>query len=1055
MLAQQIVAIASIETIEFDELFALVRSAAPYAELSRGVFESVLDLLSGRYPSDEFAELRPRISWDRIAGTIAGRKGSQSIAILNGGTIPDRGLYGVFLQGEGGQPGTRVGELDEEMVFETQTGDVFLLGASSWRVLDITRDRVLVAPAPGEPGKMPFWRGDGPGRPLEFGRAVGELTRELTSATRADATTRLESQHALEPQAAKNLLQYLDDQRDATRQVPSDRTIVIESFLDEIGDWRVAVLSPFGARVHAPWAIAVAARLRSESIGEVDFVWSDDGMVFRLPQSDAPPSSEWFLPRSDEVEEQVTRQLGSTAMFAARFRENAARALLLPRRRPDRRTPLWMQRRRAADLLTVAARYPAFPILLETYRECLRDTFDLPGLVSILADVERRAISIHTVDAARPSPFAASLMFAYTGTFLYEADAPLAERRAQALTLDHALLRELLGTADMRELLDVETIGEVAAELQLVATPYVKHADGVHDALLRIGPLTADEIAKRVVPYEQTSVAEWLIDLVASRRVIQVNVAGRQVLAAAEDAARLRDGLGVNPPPGLPSAFLDPVADPLGDLVSRFARTHGPFTAADAARALGLGEAPVVDKLRLLLERNRVVEGEFLPAARGREWCDADVLRTIKRRSLAKLRQEVEAVDPIALARFLPAWQGLDRKRRGLDGLLDAIDQLQGYPVPASALEQHILPTRVENYATSDLDQLCLAGEVVWRGIDAIGASDGRVALFLTDNYRLLAPPSVEIDDPLAIRVRDYLQAHGASFFDAIAAALGEFPSDVATALWQLVWAGHATNDTLAPLRTLGRSETRRGRHDRSSTRRGFRSRRAARLPGTDGRWSLLPAIHTDAVTAAKVLLATTLLNRHGIVTRTGVSKELVPGGFAAIYPVLKQMEETGKVRRGYFVAGLGGAQFAAPGAGDMLRAKPNPDEPDVWLLAATDPANPYGATLAWPDSVEAAARPQRAAGARVVLYDGRLIAWINRNASSVTTFLPEAQPDRGEAAQSIADALAHIAGRGEPVMLAKIDGEAVVLSELAEPLATAGFARTHRGLVHRGEPLR
>jgi ATP-dependent Lhr-like helicase len=1050
VLAQQIVAMVSVDSMSVDELFATVRSAAPYAELSRGLFESVLDLLSGRYPSDEFAELRPRISWDRLAGVVSPRKGAQRIAILNGGTIPDRGLYGVFLQGEGDRGGSRVGELDEEMVFETQTGDVFLLGASSWRVLEITRDRVTVAPAPGEPGKMPFWRGDGPGRPLEFGRAIGRLTHELASAKHQEAQTKLESQHALEPQAAKNLLQYLADQREATELVPSDRTIVVESFLDEIGDWRVALLSPFGARVHAPWAIAVAARLRAESIGEIDFVWSDDGLVFRLPQSDGPPPVEWFLPRSDEVEEQVTRQLGSTAMFAARFRENAARALLLPRRRPDRRTPLWMQRRRAADLLSVAAQYPAFPLLLETYRECLRDVFDLPGLVSILADIERRAIGVHTVDAVRPSPFAASLMFAYTGTFLYEGDAPLAERRAQALTLDHAQLRELLGSADMRELLDVETIATVASELQMLAEPQVKHADGVHDMLLRIGPLSADEIEQRVVVAHRGELADWLTDLVATRRVLQVPVGGRKVLAAAEDAARLRDALGVNPPPGLPSAFLDPVADPLGDLVSRYARTHAPFTAAAVATHLGIGEAPILDKLKQLLNRNRVVEGEFLPGARGREWCDAEVLRTIKRRSLAKLRKQVEAVDPVAYARFLPHWQGLDRRRRGLDGLLDVVEQLQGYPLPASSLEQHVLPTRLEGYAASDLDQLCLAGEIVWRGVDSLGAADGRIALYLADDYPLLAPPVAEVADPLAQQVADYLRSHGASFFDAIAQHLGAFPHDVVAALWQLVWAGQVTNDTLAPLRTLGGSQrATRARGRRSS----FRSRRAARLPGSDGRWSLLPTTQNVSSTQRGVRLAHTLLARQGIVMRGGVSRELVAGGFAAVYPVLKQMEESGKVRRGYFVAGQGGAQFAAPGASELVRAKSDPDEPDVWLLAATDPANAYGAALPWPEAAAQATGPQRAAGARVVLLDGRLVAWVNRNASAVTTFLPEAQPDRGIAAQAIADALARIASRGEGVLLAKVDGQAVMLSELAEPLAVAGFARTHRGVVHRGEP--
>ena len=514
LLAQQIVAMVARETLEVDELYATIRGAAPYADLPRSAFEGVLDLLAGRYPSDEFAELRRRINWDRIAGTVSSRKGTQSLAILNGGTIPDRGLYGVFLVGEGpnGTGGSRVGELDEEMVFETHAGEVFLLGASSWRVLEITRDRVLVAPAPGEPGRMPFWRGDAPGRPVEFGRAIGRLARELTAADESEARTTLQNHHALDEQAADNLLKYLSDQQESTDETPSDRAIVIESFIDEIGDWRVCILSPFGARVHAPWAMAVAARLREEELGEVDMNWSDDGIVFRLPESDSPPTADRFLPPSEDVEDMVTRQLGSTALFAARFRENAARALLLPKRRPQGRTPLWMQRRKSADLLQVASRYPKFPILLETYRECLRDVFDLPGLVSLLKDIERRAVRIVSTQTSAPSPFASSLLFNYTANFLYEGDAPLAERRAAALALDHTQLRELLGSADLRDLLDGETIEQLSLELAKLDRPVVRDADQLHDLLQLLGDLSRDEIFARCDSSEVGSSARRLLD---------------------------------------------------------------------------------------------------------------------------------------------------------------------------------------------------------------------------------------------------------------------------------------------------------------------------------------------------------------------------------------------------------------------------------------------------------------------------------------------------------------------------------------------------------------
>lgn len=1071
LLAQQLVAMVTRDDLPVDELYATVRGAAPYADLPRGAFDGVLDLLSGRYPSDEFAELRPRLTWDRVAGTISPRKGAQRIAILNGGTIPDRGLYGVFLVGDGpdGTGGSRVGELDEEMVFETHPGDVFLLGASSWRVLDITKDKVLVAPAPGEPGKMPFWRGEGPGRPLEFGRAIGELARELTQGLRSDGeeavTGRLTERHALDSGAASTLLRYLEDQAEATGEPPSDRSIIVESFLDEIGDWRICVLSPFGTRVHAPWAMAVAARLREEELGEVDYSWTDDGMIFRLPESPQPPPAEFFLPKAEEVEDQVTSQLGSTAMFAARFRENAARALLLPKRQPGRRQPLWMQRRRAADLLAVASRYPSFPILLETYRECLRDVFDLPGLVSLLRDIEKRVVRVETVESQQPSPFASSLLFNYVGNFIYEGDAPLAERRAQALALDHAQLRELLGGAELRELLDGDTIDQLGLELQKLADPYCRHADAAHDLMLSLGDLTAEELFARCDREAVTreDLDAWLQELVDARRAIQVRIGGELRYAATEDAARLRDALGVNPPAGLPGAFLEQVADPLGDLVSRYARTHAPFPAADAARRLGLGEAVVRGALERLRDAGRVVEGEFVPGRRGREWCDVSVLRTIKRRSLAKLRKQVEAVPAEALARFLPIWQGVTQPRKGLDGVLDAIEQLQGAPLPASDLEKEILPSRVKEYAAGQLDELMLAGEVVWQGVDSLGQNDGRIALYLTDQFSLvgrLPGPLADEEDTLEKQVRELLAERGALFFDEIARATGQFPNDVLAALWRLVWRGEATNDTLAPLRALiaqggGKSReavgatTRRGRS-------GFRSRRRTRLPGADGRWSLLERFHGGVTPTERLAaLAAQLVERHGILTRDQIAREQLEGGFSAVYPVLKAMEESGKVRRGYFVDGQGGAQFAAGGADELLRSRNRDDEPPTHVLAATDPANPYGVALAWPESGtagEESGRPQRAAGCRVVLCDGALLGYLNKTGQTLLTFLPDAEPERSQQATRLADALARRARERRSILLTKIDSGSAIASPMAGPLTKAGFVATTRGLLCRSD---
>ena len=1068
VLAQQIVAIASMDEVGVEDLYALVRRAAPFADLPRGSFEGVLDMLSGRYPSDEFAELKPRIVWDRIGGKVRGREGARRVAVVNAGTIPDRGLYGVFLAGEDAGKSRRVGELDEEMVFESRAGEVFLLGASSWRIEEITHDRVIVTPAPGEPGKMPFWHGDRPGRPPEFGKAIGELTRTLAGETRRDAVKRLTGEHGLDPRAAANLRAYVEEQSAATGEVPSDRTIVVERYLDEMGDWRVCVLTPFGARVHAPWATAVLAKLGSERASEAEMLWSDDGIVFRLPESDEPPDVADFFPAPDEVEELVTRSLGGTSLFAARFRENAARALLLPRRHPGRRSPLWAQRKRAADLLAVASRYGSFPILLETYRECLRDVFDLPGLVEILHRVATRRLRVVTVDSRTPSPFAASLLFSYVANFIYDGDAPLAERRAQALSVDQAQLRELLGEAELRELLDARAIEELERTLQRLEGRPVSNPDGLHDLLLSLGDLTEEEIRLRVSPPD--AAATWLRRLVAERRVIPVTIAGERRYAAAEDAARLRDALGVPPPPGLPDAFLESVAEPLGDLVARFARTHGPFRAEDLAARFGLPIGPVRTALERLAEEERVVEGDFLPGGRSREWCDADVLKSLKRRSLAKLRREIEPVEPAAFARFLLEWQNVTRPRAGLDALLSVVEQLQGAAVPASVLETEVLPARISGYKPADLDVLCAAGEVLWRGVSPIGPHDGRVALFLPDRYRLLAPPAGAAEGELAGKVRDLLARRGALFFSDLVSETGAFPREIVDALWDLVWAGEATNDTLAPLRSYVRGPA--SRAGRKQFRgRSFRSRRAG-PPGSEGRWSLLasssggpggppsprPAGASGSPTETERRAATTmaLLERWGVLTREAVHAEDLPGGFSTVYPVAKAMEEAGRVRRGYFVAGLGAAQFALPGADDRLRALRDGtggDDLRTFVLAATDPANPYGAAVAWPEGE--GARPQRAAGAQVILHDGRLVAWLSRADRNVMTFLPESEPDRSEAAAAIASALASLvaSGRRNVLLVSRVDGNDPALSPLARYLGEAGFLAGSRGYLKRSVP--
>jgi ATP-dependent Lhr-like helicase len=1052
VLAQQIVAAVSMDDWRVDDLFALVRRAAPYAELARGSFDGVLDMLAGRYPSDEFAELRPRVTWDRTAGVLTARQGARQVAIANAGTIPDRGLYGVFLAGAPPDR-ARVGELDEEMVFESHPGDTFVLGASTWRIEEMTHDRVLVSPAPGEPGQMPFWRGEAVGRPIELGMAIGRLVRELGDEPAARAAARLERDHGLEPAAAGNLLQYLKDQAQAVDAVPDDRTLVVERCPDDLGDWRICVLSPLGGRVHAPWAMAVTARIRDERGLDVETMWTDEGFVVRFPEGNQPPDPDLFIPDPDEVERLVLRQLGSTALFAARFREAAGRALLLPRRRPGARRPLWQQRKRAADLLAIAAPFGSFPIILETYRECLRDIFDLPALVDVLRRIRSRSIEVKPVETETPSPFAASLLFGYVANYIYDGDAPLAERRAQALSIDPSQLKELIGDTELRELLDAGEIERTEAELQhLPARWHARSNDAVHDLLLRIGDLSSAEIAARC----ETGVAAAAVAaLVANRRAVRLRVGGDDRLAAVEDAARYRDAIGAALPPGLPAALLEPPGDPLADLVRRYARTHGPFRSDDVAGRFGIATAAAETVLTRLAAAGRVLAGEFRPGGRGREWCDREVLATIRQRSLARLRKDVAPVDSAALGRFLLAWHGVGRPRGGLDALLDTVEQLQGMPLAASALEREILPARAAHYQPADLDALIAAGEVAWLGVEPLGERDGRVALYLTDHLPRLAPPAEGLGglDRREAAIVQHLSAQGASFFASLHdAAGGGFPLETVQALWSLVWKSLVTNDTLQPLRAFTTPPD-HGR--RAAVRSGFRSRRLV-PPTAEGRWSLVGVVHRPSPTEWAASMASQLLTRHGIVTRDVATVESLPGGFGLVYQVLRRLEETGRIRRGYFVAGLGGAQFAQPAAVDLLRSKSeDTGEPMAVMLAATDPANPYGALVPWPAWPGGGRRgASRSAGARVVLINGWPAAWIAKGDRQMLVLLTESEPDRSRTGRALAAAMVAAARRmpeGQQGWLIEgINGAPASSTAESSYLIEAGFAATGLGLQLR-----
>jgi len=1113
VLAQQIVAMTAMDSWEIGELERTIRRAAPFAGLTRPVLDAVLDMLAGRYPSEDFAGLRPRLVWDRTTGTLTGRPGSQRLAVSNGGTIPDRGLFGVFLaggrSGRSGRHSRRVGELDEEMVYESRVGDVFVLGATSWRIEDITADQVLVSPAGGQPGRLPFWKGDAPGRPAELGAAIGAFCRELGSVTEEQATSRLRDE-GLDELAAANLVSYLSQQREATGYLPDDRTLVLERFRDELGDWRLVLHSPYGSQLHAPWALAIAARLRDRYGGmDVQAMHTDDGIVIRVPDADDPPPAGIAVLDPDDVEQVVTAELGASALFAARFRECAARALLLPRRQPGRRTPLWQQRQRSAQLLAVASQYGTFPMVLETMRECLQDVFDVPGLTGLMRDIAARRIRLVEVETPTASPFSKSLLFRYVGAFMYEGDAPLAERRAHALALDSALLAELLGQAELRELLDPLVVDEAERELQRLAAGRAgKDAEALADMLRALGPLTTAEVARRSA--DPAHAAEWLASLAAQRRVLDLRIAGEQRWAAIEDSGRLRDALGVALPPGVPEAFTEPAADPLRDLVLRYARTHGPFGAAAVAERYGLGVAVVTGALHRLAAEGSLAEGDFQPTG-GAQWCEAGVLRMLRRRCLAKLRKEVEPVPPTAFAAFLPTWQravrtesranhaGHARPARPAraDAVYEVVEQLAGAAVPASALETMVLPGRVPGYSPALLDELTAAGEVVWAGAGALPGGDGWIVLAPATLAPLLLQEPAEITMTVVHEaVLAALDGGGALFFRAIAdrvaaglagqtaKALAAADRAVASAIWDLVWAGRLTNDTLAPLRTVlgtgrpvaeasGGEQRPPGRAGGAISRRPGYGRPVMPTrtgpPTVSGRWSVLPPAEPDQ-TRRRHALALSLLERHGILIRGAAGAERVAGGFGALYPVLRALEDAGQCRRGYFVEGLGAAQFALPGAVDRMRAMADTARAagaaDPWdtgarardqanqrmvVLAAADPANAYGAALPWPDRPGESAgghRPGRKAGAVVVLADGDLVLYVERGGKTLLSWTTD--PALLEPA-SAALAAAVRAGALGRLTVERADGGGVYDSPLARALEASGFRPTPRGLRLRG----
>ncbi len=1016
VLAQQIVAMVGVEPWRVRELEGVIRRAASYRDLPHAALVSVLDMLAGRYPSDAFAELRPRLTWDRQADVLVARRGAKLLAIVSGGTIPDRGLYAVHL----GPTGPRVGELDEEMVAESRKGETFLLGATTWRIEDITRDRVIVSPAPGEPGKLPFWRADGPGRPVELGRAIGAFCRELdTRLASDDAAGWLQREYGLDAFAADNLCRYLADQRAQAGGVPTDRSLVIERFRDELGDVRVCILSPLGSRVHAPWALVLARRLEDRLGYPVHPLWTDDGIALRLAEGDALPSDGDLIPDPTEVERVLVDELSRSSMFASHFRENAARALLLPRRRPGQRTPLWAQRLRAQQLMGVALQFPSCPITLETYREVLRDVFAVPALVEVLRQIHAGEMRIEPANTASASPFARSLVFDYVAAFLYEGDAPLAERKAQALTLDRDLLRELIGGGELRDLLDLDVIAEVEAELQrTVEDRRARDADELHDLLRILGDLSIEEMQLRSGVGVSASVSVSVSDLIRAGRAKTVTMAGVERVIDADDADRYQS--------------LTLTLAPTPTLVQRYARTHGPFTTDQLAARWGLPPAQLEPVLAELEAKGQLVRGELRPGGNALDSCDPEVLRQLRRRTLAKLRAAVAPVAAAQYAELLPRWHGLDSPRRGAAALRDAIGRLEGVALPFGELEAWMLPARIADYHPHMLDELGAAGELAWIGAGALGPRDGRVILVRRDRARALAPEPAPITSPLAQQIAHHLATAGASFLVAIEQALRVPRADVAAALWELVWAGVVTNDTFAPLRSL----------------RAPSGRRVAAHASMGGRWSLVTSLGPDpSATARAHAQATALLERWAIASRAGARADELAGGFAAVADVLRAMEDAGTVRRGYFVESLEGMQFAWPAAVDRLREPPRGRAPRVDVLAVLDPACAWGSVLPWPGLRDPEARPARRVGGHVVQVGGALALWLEPRTHRVAT-VAGTPDDAIELALVVGLPTLAARQRRRELLVETIDGEPAARSRWSGALTGAGARAEYRGLV-------
>lgn len=1090
ILAQQTVAAVSMDPVNVDDWYALVRRASPWKDLPRSAFDATLDMLAGRYPSGDFAVFRPRIIWNRESGLLSARPGAQLLAVTSGGTIPDRGMFSVLLPEGDEQAGSRrVGELDEEMVYESRVNDIITLGASSWRIQQITRDQVIVVPAPGRSARLPFWHGEGVGRPAELGERIGDFIHAM-SEDNAELTL---SPRLRDDNVLSNIKGLIADQKNATGALPWSRHLVLERCRDEVGDWRVILHSPYGRRVHAPWALAIAGRLHAQWGADASIVASDDGIVARIPDSDGKlPDAAIFLFEPEKLLRIVREAVSSTALFAARFRECAARALLMPGRTPGRRSPLWQQRLRAGQLLEIAAGYPDFPVILETARECLQDVYDLDALELVIRRLNTGEIQISEVTTLTPSPFATDLLFGYVAEFMYATDAPLAERRASVLALDSELLGNLLGQGDPLELLDPEIIRQVEDELQRrAADRRAQGKEGIYDLLRELGPMTVEDIAAR---HEGTpaDIQGWLDDLSADKRIFPVMIADTAQMACMDDVARLRDALGVRLPATISPSWLHPVNAPLRDLFLRFSRTHTLFTSAQVARAFGLGVAVADDFLRQLRDEGVLISlrtGTSSTPDEASTWVNENVFHRLRIRSLHAAREATRPVPAASYTRLLLERQGLLSPAdgslarlpatsagmlEGSDGVTRVIEQLAGVGLPASLWESQILPARVRDYSPDMLDELLATGEVIWSGQKKMGDDDGRVVLHLRDYLaETLSPPTGDSEalTDLQRAILDVLSGGGAWFAQQLSTLIqtrkqgsgGDewiTPEMLHEALWGLVWQGYITTDIWAPLRGLSRTVAASRQPSRRSPRmrRGRPAYSVPRLPSTTipvsyttpalaGRWSLLPRERLND-TERMLACAENMLDRYGVIGRQAVIAENIPGGFPAMQTLCRSMEDSGRILRGRFVEGMGGAQFAERHTIDRLRdLSASNTETQAFTavaLSANDPASPWGSLLPWPAHPSSLV-PGRRNGAFVVISAGELRLYLAQGGKKMMVWMKDEETPSPEIFRALASAL-----RREPRLrftLSEVNDKPVRQTSLFTLLREVGFSSSPQGL--------